>query len=64
MKTALSENRSCQNCAFAEGCKGSMWSTVCDEHKFDWEVEDEPTEKEKQLMYGDYQYQCYKEDDL
>jgi hypothetical protein len=62
MKTALSENRSCQNCAFRDGCKGSMWGTVCSEHKFEWEVEDEPTEKEKRLMYGDYQYQCFKEE--
>ena len=64
MKTALSENRSCQNCAFADGCGWSAYGEVCSEHKFDWEVGEEPTEKEKQLMYGDYQYQCYKEDDL
>ena len=64
MKTALSENRSCQNCAFADGCKGSIWTTVCDEHKFDWEVDEEPTEREKMFMYADNLYQRLKEDDL
>ena len=63
MKTALSENRSCENCAFAEGC-GFSWGKVCSEHKFDWEIEDEPTEREKMLMYADNLYQRLKEDDL
>lgn len=64
MKTALSENRSCQNCAFADGCNEAGIVMVCSEHKFDWEVDDEPTEKEKMLMYADNLYQRLKEDDL
>jgi hypothetical protein len=62
--TETEEERTCQNCAFRDGCKGSGWGTVCSEHKFDWEVDEEPTEKEKQLMYADNLYQRLKEDDL
>ena len=62
MKTALSENRSCENCAFADDC--DWFGEVCHEHKFDWEVDEEPTEREKMLMYADNLYQRLKEDDL
>lgn len=64
MKTALSENRSCENCAFADGCGWSAYGEVCSEHKFDWEVDEEPTEREKMFMYADNLYQRLKEDDL
>ena len=46
MKTTLSENRTCQNCAFRDGCKCFLWGTFCSEHKFDWEVEDDDDKKE------------------
>jgi hypothetical protein len=60
----LPEERSCSNCAFANGCKFLYDDEICDEHKFDDEVDDETTEKEKMLMYADSLYQRLKEDDL
>jgi hypothetical protein len=36
---------------------------TCDQWEGE-EEEEEPTEKEKQLMYGDYMYQRFKENDL
>ena len=37
---------------------------LCGQKEFNMEEEIELTELEKKYIYGDYLYQCYKEDDL